>query len=100
GSLEQGDQRGGNPIRIESVHHQRRVPRLARARAEESAQLIFHGSAAPLRLLLKGAKRRELAALLEDDLDALRAERSDELALEIRLASVEAEGFELRAGAW
>ena len=47
------------------------------------------------RLALQGAERREIAARLEDRLDPCRAEGSDQLVLEVRLADEEPEALEL-----
>jgi len=67
------------------------------ARAEEAAELGFDRAALPLWLLLESAERRELPTRFEDGLDAARTERADQLTLEVGLAHVEAERFELRA---
>ena len=50
---------------------------------------------APLRLLLEGPERAEVAVRLDDLLDGFRAERADQLVLEVGVADEEAEPFHL-----
>src|SRR5262249_21071940 len=68
---------------------------LPRAASEEPAKLVLDRTPLPLWLLLKRAERRELSTRLEHGLDALRAERPDQLALEVGVADVEAQVLEL-----
>src|SRR5262249_36120288 len=84
---------------MQRVHHERRVQCLAGTAAEEAPELILDRAASPLRLLLERTERRQLPAPQEHGLHSLRAERADELALEIRLADEEAEGTQVFAAA-
>ena len=63
----------------------------------EAAQLLLEGARAVGLLLLVRAERAQLAVRLEDRLDQGRAERADELVLEVELAHVETERLHARA---
>ena len=92
---EEGLKWSGNAAEIECLDEKWRVPDLPGAAAEEAAKLRLFGTPLPLLLLLERTEGRELPASVEDGLDAGCPERPDQLALEVRLADVEAETLEL-----
>ena len=83
---------------LERLDEQPRVLDLAGAASEEAPKLSLGRPTSPLGLLLEGAKRREASARPEYCLDGRRAERANELALEIGIAHVEAETLHAFAG--
>ena len=85
-------------VRLECLDQQPRVADLAAAAAaHEAAQLLLDRLVAPGRLLLQRAERAEVAVDLGNRLDRVRAERADQLALEVGLAGEEAELLEVVA---
>src|SRR5262249_21925625 len=86
-------QRARDAFEVVRLDEEARVLDLARSAPEEATKLGLRRTALPLRLLLEGAKRREASTAFENLLDARRAERANQLALEVRLADVEAEGL-------
>src|SRR6478735_11196810 len=83
-------------LELQGLDEQWRVPDLPGATSEEATKLILHRTVVPSRLLLERPERREFSAPLQNGLDAYRAERADQLTLEIGSANVEAELLELR----
>ena len=79
-------ERPRHPVEVERLDEEAGVADLPpAARAEEPPQLVVEWPAAPLRLLLQRSERAEVAVQLDDVLDDVRAERADQLVLEIRL---------------
>src|SRR5918996_3704395 len=92
-------ERSRRPGEIECLDEQARVTDLAAAAAaHEATQLLFARPAAPGLLLLQRSKRSQLALGGDDLLDRVRAERADQLVLEVLDAHVEAECLHAGAG--
>jgi hypothetical protein len=84
---------------IQCLDEQARVANLAAgSAAHEAAQLLFPRPAPPGALLLQGAKRSQLTLGGNDLLNHVRAERADQLVLEVLDAHEEAEGLHGGAG--
>lgn len=60
-------------------------------------ELLLNGPPSPFRLPLEGAERRQVALSIDDLFHGGRAERSDQLILQVRDADVETESFHLVA---
>jgi hypothetical protein len=83
---------------VESLDEQARVLDLpARAASHEAAKLLLSRASLPLRLLLEGAERADVAVSRENVFDRGDAEGPNQLGLEIGLAHVEAEFFHFGA---
>jgi hypothetical protein len=82
-------------VEIERLDEQGRVPDLPVP--HEPVQLSGEGQRALLGLLLKGAETARLALSVDDLFHAGATERADELILEVGLAHVEPERFQLGA---
>src|SRR6188474_2890704 len=67
-------ERTGDPVEVERLDHERRVPGLPGAAPEEAPKLGLDRFSSPLRLFLEGTERGELAALGQHGLDTWRAE--------------------------
>ena len=91
-------ERSRNMVEIERLHEQAGVANLAAsAAAHEPPKLLHGGAVAPRRHLLERSKPAEVVVSVEDLFDARRAERTDQLLLEIRDADVEPEVLHVRA---
>ena len=85
-------------LEVERLDEQPRVADLAAAAAaEEAPELLLDRPAAPLGLLLQRAERAQVSLGRDNLLDGVRAERADQLVLEIGVADEEAERFEVLA---
>src|SRR5687767_3305342 len=97
---------GKNPVQrtrysgqIERVDEQRSGSDLpAAVGTEEAPQLLLRAPSSPGRLLLEGAERLEVALGFDDPFHGCRAERPDQLVLEILDAHVEPESFHVVTG--
>jgi hypothetical protein len=90
-------ERSRNMVEIERLHEQAGVANLAAsAAAHEPPKLLLGGAVAPRRHLLERSKPAEVVVGVEDLFDARRAERTDQLLLEIRDADVEPEVLHVR----
>jgi hypothetical protein len=90
--VEDGVQRGGHAGEVQLGHHQPRVVLLALGSgSHEPVQLIVQTSQTLRGLLLQEPQRWQLTLTFDDPLDCLRAERTDQLVLEISVADEESE---------
>jgi hypothetical protein len=86
--------RPGHLGEIECIEEQPRVPDLpAAAAAHEAPKLLLGGPSLPRGLLLEGAERSEVSLRFGDLLHGARAQRADQLVLQVRDAHVETEPF-------
>src|SRR6185369_17731719 len=91
-------ERPRDAFEIERLHEQAGVADLAAsAAAHEPLKLLLGGAVAPRRHLLERSKPVEVAIGVEDLFDAQRAERTDQLLLEIRHADEEPDVLHVRA---
>jgi len=91
-------ERPRDAFEIERLHEQAGVADLAAsAAAHEPPKLLLGGAVAPRRHLLERSKPAEVVVSVEDLFDARRAERTDQLLLEIRDADVEPEVLQVGA---
>ena len=91
-------ERPRDAFEIERLHEQAGVADLAASTAaHEPPKLLLGGTVAPCRHLLERSKPAEVVVGVEDLFDARRAERTDQLLLEIRDADVEPEVLHVRA---
>ena len=82
-------------VELQRAHEQGRVARLApAAAAHEAAELRFDRAAAPGGLVLKRAERAKVSLGLDNLQHPLRAERADELVLEVGVADEHGDRFE------
>src|SRR6476646_10297712 len=83
---------------VEGLDQQGSEPALAAAFApEEAAELGLAVTSPPRRLVLQRAQRRELILGFDDPLNTIDAECADELFLQVGLAGVETEAFQVGA---
>ena len=83
---------------VQRFDEQTRVAQLAAAAAShEATQLLFGRASPPGRLPLERAEGAEISLSLDDPFDGGRAERADQLVLQVRDAHVEAEPLHLVA---
>ena len=86
-------------VEIDRIDEQARVAQLAAVgAAHEAPQLSVEPLSPPRRLLLERPERAEVAFGLDDGLDEGRAERTDQLVLQVGDADVEAEPLHVGAG--
>jgi hypothetical protein len=89
-------QRSRHVTEIECPDQQARVMDLsAAAGAQEAPQLGFNRCPAPGGLVLHGSKSAEFSLRVDHVLDGGRAEGSDQLVLDILLAHIEAQAFQV-----
>ena len=89
-SAEDRVERPWNALEVECLDHDARVTELAASAAtHEPSQLLFGRAAAPRRHLLERPKAMQITVGLEELLDRRRAQRANQLVLEVRVAHIE-----------